>query len=254
MLKGELKSCSIAWHIIGSGQFWFILKYLKKCEKPLYLIRDGNNKMLRPPNIKGESRLWWMRTAGQKLKHEKLNLPQISFKMRNSIVFLFLSQAFLAFSSTTLSPLNRRTTCGEYEVACGNTCCGELIMHCADASKSLCCDQNEVEIDGICCAQGGTVINGVCCAPGQTYMNGICCTTGQSNCGGKCCPGFCLDLVSIPRIPLAKRNVPICISTAAGCKTLPNASGKICSQSSDCGEGSWSCTTGCCIDVPIIPR
>ena len=172
--------------------------------------------------------------------------------MRNSTIFLFLLQALLAFSAIPPSLLTRQTTCGAFEIKCGKVCCGELAQTCADASKSLCCDEGQVEIDGICCAQGGTVTNGVCCTPSESYLNGICCPKGQNNCGGTCCPGLCWNPISIPRVPLTKRNTPFCIATQAGCKTIQNASGTTCSQASQCGDGSWVCDSGCCINVPII--
>jgi hypothetical protein len=162
--------------------------------------------------------------------------------MRTSIVFSVLLQAFLALGATT--PLVPRNTCGEYETPCGSGCCGELVGYCADASKSLCCEQGQVEMDGICCWTGGTVTNGVCCP------------AGQANCNGVCCPGECFELpmpFPIRKIPLAKRG-SFCIPTDAGCKTLNNASGATCSTASQCTGESVACESGCCINVPIIPK
>jgi hypothetical protein len=166
--------------------------------------------------------------------------------MRNSILFFTLLQAFLAFAAATpFSPLESRTACGEFETVCGNGCCGELIGYCADASKSLCCEQGQVEMDGICCWTGGSVTNGVCCP------------AGQENCSGTCCPGFCFARFNpIPiKIPFAKRNTGFCIATQAGCKTIENASGQTCGASSDCtGGGSFDCEHGCCIKQTIIHK
>jgi len=167
--------------------------------------------------------------------------------MLNSAILLFLLQAFLALGAATpASPIERRGTCGEYWSPCGNTCCGDLIGYCADASKSLCCENNQVVMDGICCVPGGTV------------TNGICCPAGEKVCGGGCCAGLCVSSRPIPigvpiKLPFAKRGLGVCIPTQAGCKTRQNASGQTCSTSADCtGAQSWVCDAGCCIQQQII--
>ena len=156
---------------------------------------------------------------------EFLLLKSLNFKMLNSAILLFLLQAFLALGAATpASPIERRGTCGEYWSPCGNTCCGDLIGYCADASKSLCCEDNQVVMDGICCVPGGTV------------TNGICCPAGEKVCGGRLLRGLVRLVAADP--DRGPHQAAVCcgkrawrasgIPTASpGCKTRQNASGQI---------------------------
>ena len=74
-------------------------------------------------------------------------------------------------------PWSGGSLCCVSDKICGNQCCTTVdptstgfslsLGYCADASKSLCCDNGKVAKDGICCAPD------------------------ENNCGGKCCGSTC---------------------------------------------------------------
>jgi hypothetical protein len=122
-------------------------------------------------------------SAMQRIIFHKLSIEiqLIMTKMIFQIPFYFLPSLLCLFTSipwTIASPypqeLTRRAPCDGQ--VCGTACC-DFFLQCADASKSLCCFSEQVEVDGICCE------------PGQSNIGGQCCNAGESNCGGTCCPG-----------------------------------------------------------------
>lgn len=119
---------------------------------------------------------------------------------------------------------------------CGNTCCQEdlqqqvpsfVTYHCANAEKSLCCPEGQVEVGD----------SGVCCLPGQIELDGLCCAPGRVDCGdGSCCQGTCQD--------------GTCQWDITDAECVPKGFTEACAQhfpSPECAE----CVEGCCL--PNIP-
>jgi hypothetical protein len=73
---------------------------------------------------------------------------------------------------------------------CGTKCCNPdtdtgddfHLYHCANAAKSLCCFEGEVEVGntGKCCPRGSILLGGTKCCDPRSIL-----------CGGECCVGTC---------------------------------------------------------------